>query len=56
VVALLSEYSEPPNTGLSGIRMVIFQTLLKSGFQMVKGSHFVKTIQKPDFLCPVFKW
>jgi hypothetical protein len=42
-------YSEPPNTGPSGIRMVIFQTLFKSGFQMVKGSHFVKTIQKPEW-------
>jgi hypothetical protein len=28
--------------------MVIFQTLLKSGFQMVKGSHFVKIIPEPD--------
>jgi hypothetical protein len=43
-----NEYSDPPDTGPSGIRMIIFWTLLKSGFQMVKGSHFVKTILKPD--------
>jgi hypothetical protein len=41
-------YSEPPNTGLSGIQMVIYRTLFVSGFRMVKGSHFVKTIRKPD--------
>jgi hypothetical protein len=29
-------YSHPPNTRPSGIRMVIFRTLFKSGFQMVK--------------------
>ncbi len=28
-------YSEPPNTGLSGIQMVIFRTQFVSGFQMV---------------------
>ncbi len=27
-------YSTPPNTGLSGIRMVIFRTQFVSGFQM----------------------
>jgi hypothetical protein len=36
------------NTGPSGIQMVIFWTLFKLGFGMVKGSHFVKTIRKPD--------
>ncbi len=41
-------YSDPPNTGPSGFRMVIFRTLLKSGFQMVKGTHLVFTIPKPD--------
>jgi hypothetical protein len=29
-------YSEHPNTGPSGIRMVIFRTLFVSGFRMVK--------------------
>jgi hypothetical protein len=28
--------------------MVIFRMLFVSGFRMVKGSHFEKTIQKPD--------
>jgi hypothetical protein len=28
-------YSNPPNTKLSGIQMVIFRTLFVSGFQMV---------------------
>jgi hypothetical protein len=29
-----SKYNDPPNNGPSGIQMVIFQILLKSGFQM----------------------
>jgi hypothetical protein len=32
----------------TSIRMVIFWTLFGSGFQMVKGSHLVFSIQKPD--------
>jgi hypothetical protein len=44
----IPDYSEPPNTGPSGIQMVIFWTLFESGFQMVKGSHFAKTIRKPN--------
>jgi hypothetical protein len=30
------QYSHHPKTGLSGIQMKIFRTLLKSGFQMLK--------------------
>jgi hypothetical protein len=47
-LALVLGYSDPPNTRPSGIRMVIFRTLFGSGFQMVKGSHLVFTIRKPD--------
>jgi hypothetical protein len=35
IMDLFGEYSNPPNTEPSGIQMVIFQTLLGSGFQMV---------------------
>jgi hypothetical protein len=44
----ICEYSEHLKTGPTGFGTVIFRTLFKSGFRMVKGSHFVKTIQKPD--------
>jgi hypothetical protein len=37
----LSTYSTPPNTGLSGIRMVIFRTIFLSGFQMVSAILFL---------------
>jgi hypothetical protein len=55
-------YSEPPKTGLSGIRMVIFRTLFVSGFRMLLAAILLKTIRKPDFFvrfvtsCPVFEW
>jgi hypothetical protein len=42
------KYSEPPNTGLSGIQMVIFRTVFKSGFQMVLAYILFFTIRKPD--------
>ncbi len=42
------ENSEPPNTGLSGIRMVIFGTLFGSSFQMALAAIVLQTIQKPD--------
>jgi hypothetical protein len=35
------KYSNPPNTGLSGIQMVIFRTLFVSGFQMVAAILFL---------------
>jgi hypothetical protein len=38
-------YSQPPNTGLSGIQMVIFWTQFVSGFQMV-----VKTTSLDRFI------
>jgi hypothetical protein len=41
-------YNELPNTGLSGIRMVIFRTVFKSGFQMVLAAILFFTILKPD--------
>jgi hypothetical protein len=43
-----SLYSEPPNTGLSGIRLVIFRTLFVSGFLMDLAAILLKTILKPD--------
>jgi hypothetical protein len=44
-----SLYSEPPNTRLSGIRMVIFRTLFVSSIWMVLGAILLKNIQIPDF-------
>jgi hypothetical protein len=52
-------YSNPMNTKPSDIGTVIFWTLFVSSFRRKKarfGRHFVKTIRKLDFLCPVFKW
>jgi hypothetical protein len=43
----ISNYSEPPNTRLSGIQMVIFRTVFGSGFWMLK------TRWLPNL---VFKW
>jgi hypothetical protein len=47
-IIISCKYSDPPNTGLSGFRMVIFWTLLKSGFQMVLAAILLNTIPKPD--------
>jgi hypothetical protein len=38
------KYSDPPNTGPSGIQMVIFRTLFVSGIQMVLAANLLKTI------------
>ncbi len=45
-------YSDPLNTGPSGIRMVIFRTLIVSGFRMALSAILFKTIQKPDKKIP----
>jgi hypothetical protein len=45
-----SHYSEPPNTGLSGIGMVIFWTLLKSGFRMVLAAILCLQFENQTFL------
>jgi hypothetical protein len=44
---LVEAYSEPPNTGLSGIQMVIFRTFFGFGFQMALAAILLQTIQKP---------
>jgi hypothetical protein len=50
------KYSEHPKTGSSGIQMVIFRTLFKSGFRLVKGNHLVFYHSKTGLFCPVFEW
>jgi hypothetical protein len=58
VEALISQYlkkhGEPPNTGLSGIRMVIFRTLFKSGFRMALAAILLKPFENRT--TPVFEW
>jgi hypothetical protein len=41
-------YSEPTNTGTSGLRMVSFRTLFVSGFEMALAAVLLKTILKPS--------
>jgi hypothetical protein len=48
-------YSEPPNTGPSGIRMVIFRTLFKSGYRMALAAILLKPF-KNWTKRPVFEW
>jgi hypothetical protein len=48
IILSVPDYSEPLNTGLSGIRMVIFRTDYKSGFRMVSAAILFFTIRKPD--------
>ncbi len=48
---LLVGYSIPPNTGQSGIQMVIFRTVFLSGYQTVRFSD-----ARDQIICPDFKW
>jgi hypothetical protein len=47
-------YSQHPNTGPSGIQMVIFQTLFGSGYQMVRFSNGRFYNICPDFSIDCF--
>jgi predicted RNA binding protein YcfA (HicA-like mRNA interferase family) len=54
IQTIKSKVQWPTEYRTVGIQMVIFWTLLKSGFQMVKGSHFVKKHSKTRHSCLVF--
>jgi hypothetical protein len=47
VKSMKHKYSQHPNTGQSGIQMVIFRTLIVSGFRMALAAILLKTTENP---------